>query len=64
MVGRFAEAYVPKLDEAGLDIFEEFLDESDPDIFDWVTGKAAMPTLPITPLLQDMYDYYKDPHER
>jgi antitoxin CptB len=63
MVGRFAQIYVPTLDEAGMDIFEEFLDENDPDIFDWVTGKTPLPMLPITPLLQDMFNYYQDPHE-
>jgi antitoxin CptB len=59
MVGRFAEAHIPKLDEAGLDIFEEFLDENDPDIFDWISGKTPLPLLPITPLLQDMLDFYQ-----
>jgi len=63
MVGRFAQVYVPTLDEAGLDIFEEFLDENDPDIFDWISGRTPIPMLPITPLLQDMHDYYKNPHE-
>lgn len=59
MVGRFAEAHIPKLDDTGLDIFEDLLDESDPDIFDWITGKTPLPLLPITPLLQDMLDFYQ-----
>ena len=58
MVGRFAEHYVPTLDEAGLDIFEELLDENDPDIFDWISGRTPLPMLPITPLLQDMLNFY------
>jgi antitoxin CptB len=60
MVGRFAEHYVPGLDEAGLDIFEEFLDENDPDIFDWITGRTPLPLLPITPLLQEMLNFYNE----
>ncbi len=59
MVGRFAEAYIPQLDDTGLDIFEEFLDENDPDIFDWISGRTPLPLLPITPLLQDMLDFYQ-----
>ena len=63
MVGRFAENYVPQLDEAGLDIFEEFLDENDPDIFDWISGRTPIPMLPITPLLEQMYNFYQGKDE-
>lgn len=59
LVGRFAEEFVHGWDEAQLDLFEEFLDENDPDIFDWVTGKEPLPVLPIRGVLQDMMEFYK-----
>ncbi|MDB5477513.1 MAG: succinate dehydrogenase assembly factor 2 [Alphaproteobacteria bacterium] len=61
LVGRFAEQYLPHFSEDQLDLFEELLDENDPDIFDWVTGKAALPVLPIQPLIMQMIEFYKVP---
>lgn len=43
LLGRFAEAHVPGFDPAQLDAFEALLTQSDPDIYDWVTGRQAAP---------------------
>jgi antitoxin CptB len=43
LLGRFAEAYLPRLTEAQLDRFEALLDEGDNDLFNWITGRAAPP---------------------
>jgi antitoxin CptB len=43
LLGRFAEAYLPRLSEAQLDRFEALLDEPDNDLFNWITGREAPP---------------------
>jgi antitoxin CptB len=58
MMGRFAQDHIGQCDEAQLDIFEDFLDESDADIFDWVTGRLALPDLPCRAFLEQMQAFY------
>lgn len=43
LLGRFADAHVPSFDAGQLDRFEALLSESDPDIYDWVTGRQPPP---------------------
>ena len=40
VLGPFALAALPAMSEAELAEFEEFLDENDNDIWDWVSGKS------------------------
>jgi antitoxin CptB len=48
LLGRFADAHVPGFDTAQLDGFEALLTESDPDIYDWVTGRQSPPAAHLT----------------
>jgi antitoxin CptB len=43
ILGRFADKFVDGFDAEELDQFEALLDESDPEIFDWVSGRAPVP---------------------
>jgi antitoxin CptB len=43
ILGRFADTHLVGFDEAQLDRFETLLDCTDADIFDWVSGRAAIP---------------------
>jgi antitoxin CptB len=43
ILGRFADAHLAGFDEAQLDRYEALLDCADPDIFDWVSGRAVPP---------------------
>lgn len=58
MVGRYAKAHISRWDEQMLDLFEEFLEESDADIFDWVTDRQEMPVLPCRVFLEEMKQFY------
>jgi antitoxin CptB len=40
ILGPFAKARLPEMDDAALDEFETFLEENDNDIWDWVSGKS------------------------
>ena len=44
ILGRFANLHLDELDEAGLDLLEALLEESDPEIFDWVSGRTPLPS--------------------
>ncbi|MFN7039303.1 MAG: succinate dehydrogenase assembly factor 2 [Alphaproteobacteria bacterium] len=42
-LGRFAKLNLEKLDKIELENYGSFLNETDPDIFDWVTRKKELP---------------------
>ncbi len=41
--GRFADVYVNRLDERQLERYEALLEESDQDLFAWISGRAEVP---------------------
>lgn len=43
IMGSFAEAHVPAMDTAELDLYEELLHTPDPDVYDWVSGQKDVP---------------------
>ncbi len=43
LLGRFAERHLADLDDQQLMRFDALLDESDTDLFDWISGRVALP---------------------
>lgn len=43
LLGEFAKAHVPNFNEAQLALFEDFITNSDPDIYNWVTAREPIP---------------------
>lgn len=43
ILGRFADAYINELSPAQLDRYAALLENSDPDIYDWLTDRAQPP---------------------
>ncbi len=43
LLGRFADAHLPGFAPAELELYAALLTENDPDLYDWVTGKAEPP---------------------
>ena len=43
LLGQFARAHIAEFTAAELDQYERLLETGDNDIFDWVTGKVAVP---------------------
>jgi antitoxin CptB len=43
ILGRFADRHLPDLDRAGLEGYALLLERGDPDIYDWLTGRAPAP---------------------
>jgi antitoxin CptB len=41
----FADRHLPDMDDADLTLYEQMLNESDHDLYQWVTGQAAPPEI-------------------
>jgi antitoxin CptB len=57
LVGGFVAERIGTMDGAELDSLEAVLDLPDPDLFDWLTGRRAVPAEAETPLLRAMVDW-------
>lgn len=54
ILGTFADARLPSLDDEALDAFEVLLDVADPVIYDWVIGRVPVPDEMNTPLMREL----------
>lgn len=43
IMGRFADQFVPEFSDNELEIYEDLLQVPDPDIYDWICGRADVP---------------------
>lgn len=58
LLGRFAERYLGSLTAAELDQYEALLAESDPDLFNWITGSMPPPSAYDTGVLARLAEVY------
>ncbi len=54
LLGQFARAHIAEFSAAELDQYERLLQAGDNDIYDWVSGKAAVPADADTPVLRKL----------
>lgn len=59
LMGRFAEEHLLLFTDEETDTFAALLEESDPDIYDWITARIALPDNHLKPLLQKMMAFYQ-----
>ena len=52
LLGAFARAHLPAFSAAQLARYAALLEESDNDLFDWVSGRAAPPAEKVSDVLQ------------
>ena len=52
MLGGFLRAHLATLDDADLTALEALLELPDPDLADWLTGRAPIPPEQDTPMLR------------
>ncbi|PZO81193.1 MAG: hypothetical protein DI626_11035, partial [Micavibrio aeruginosavorus] len=64
IMGTFAEANVPQMNAAELDLYDEILQTPDPDVYDWVSGQKPVPANLMNPVLEKLlaHDYASHIH--
>jgi antitoxin CptB len=58
VMGRFADAWLGRLNDAELSEFEQLIEVADPLLYDWVCGSASPPAHYDTGLLRRMRDFH------
>jgi antitoxin CptB len=54
LLGQFARAHIAEFSSAELDQYERLLETGDNEIFDWVTGQAAVPADKDSPVVRKL----------
>lgn len=54
LLGQFARAHIDEFGAAELDQYEGLLEVGDNDIYDWVSGKTAVPADHDTPVVRKL----------
>ena len=54
LLGQFARAHISEFNVHALDQYERLLETGDKEIFDWITGRIAVPTEADTPVLRKL----------
>ena len=52
IMGSFADEYVPAFNEEQLSLYDEILMHSDPDLYNWVSGKEDVPANYINEVME------------
>ena len=52
LLGSFADAHLHAFTDPQLDRYEALLQEGDPDLYDWITGKEALPAAQESDVMQ------------
>lgn len=58
LLGQFARAHIASFDASELDQYERLLAASDNDIYDWVSGKVAVPAESDTPVVRKLLAFH------
>ena len=57
LLGRFAERYLDGYAEDDLDLYEEVLELSDPDLYNWVSGREDIPDSAGQKIISDLKEF-------
>ena len=59
LIGRYAQARVPAMDEAEMDVFEPFLAVPDPDLHAWIMDPARLDQNAFRPIVADLRKFHR-----
>jgi antitoxin CptB len=60
VLGRFANAAVPDLDESEIAQLESLMEVPDPELFAWIAGLAPVPADYDTPLFRQLSTFHRE----
>ena len=52
LLGSFADQHVPLMSESELEVFQTFLEISDPELYSWYTGAQSIPENEANPFIE------------
>ncbi len=58
LLGRFADAHLPGFGAEDLAAYDRFLNNSDPDIYNWITGAEPVPPAEDTAVVRLLLAFY------
>ena len=58
IVGRFADVYIDKFDEPGLDDFERLIEVPNAELYAWVVGDTAIPPNHDSAVLRQLISFH------
>lgn len=61
LIGRFAKQHLPDMTDDELDQFECILEQSDGDLYNWITGREAIPDDQDGPVMRRICRYHGHP---
>jgi antitoxin CptB len=64
IVGRFADVYIDRFDEAALDDFERLIEVPNAELYNWVSGEAQAPAEHDTAVLRDLKTFHSRSREQ
>ena len=59
IVGRFADAYIDRLDDGALDDFERLIEAPNASLYAWVVGSEAVPPDYDSAVLRDLIAFHE-----
>ena len=59
LLGRFADGSLDAFDAEGLRVYAALLEQPDPDIYDWVTGREECPSGVLRPLIAALAEFHR-----
>jgi antitoxin CptB len=54
ILGSFANKYVPQFSDEELDLYEQLLENSDPELYDWICGRVDVPANKNSTILEKL----------
>ncbi len=54
LLGSFADQNIPDFSPEELAMYDDILGFSDPDLYNWITGKEAVPANYISPVMEKL----------
>lgn len=59
LLGKFADAHIPAMQAEALALYDRFLNNSDPDIYNWITGQEPVPPAEDNAVVRLLLAFYK-----
>ncbi len=58
LLGKFADSHLPAFGAEQLELYDRFLNNSDPDIYNWLTRQEPVPPAENNDVVQLLLDFY------